>query len=360
MVQIIPKNQPSFLEHFFGGVNKGMEKEHEFGKIAEQARFQKELQSAKQQSDLSANLMDYDTVKKFAGQDVADFYKAAPVGGKTKIVQAIIDGMQRGQKFGDMLSGGHGNDQNDIENISPDQIGKSPEQLVKKQLQEIKETQDLGLTPPEKVVRGKERYSTGLKSYQESGVKLRGSSRDKERLDILDNLNKKNNLPKDLGRLNVDKEGNLRFPFAASADAERYVKVLNEFSSGAKDTFGSRVTNFDLAQYLKRFPTLLNSSEGRKQLLQQMKIVNDINAVYYKNLKDVFDKAGGVRNIDSDVAERLAEELSEQKIQKLSEKFNQIGQFTSKPNASEFKGKRIRDKETGEVLVSDGENWIPE
>jgi hypothetical protein len=159
--------------------------------------------------------------------------------------------------------------------------------------------------------------------------------------------------------LNVNKEGNLALPFAASPEAQRFVKTLNEFSANAKDTYGSRVTNFDLQQYLKRFPTLLNSEEGRRQIIEQMKIVNEINSVYYKNLQDVFSKAGGARKIDSDVAEDLAEKRSQQSISELVKKFDSIGTFTSLPAASEFKGKKFRNKETGEVLISDGVNWTP-
>ncbi len=176
----------------------------------------------------------------------------------------------------------------------------------------------------------------------------------------MEDLNKSKKLPKDLQRLNIDEEGNLRLPFASSPEAQRYVKTLNEFSVGAKDTFGSRVTNFDLQQYLKRYPTLMNSEEGRKQLLEQMKIVNQINAVYYKNLKNVYDKAGGVRNIDADIAERFAEQLSEDKVNELSKRFKDIGQFSTKPQASEFEGKKIRDKETGEIFISDGTDWVPQ
>jgi hypothetical protein len=235
-----------------------------------------------------------------------------------------------------------------------------PESQILKDLQQHISSQDENLLPEEKIARGKERYSSGLKEYQEATTKLHGMARDKERLDILENLNKSEKLPKNIARLNVDKEGNLKLPFLGSPEAQRYVKTLNEFSAGAKDTFGSRVTNFDLAQYLKRYPTLLNTAEGRRQLIDQMKIVNQINSVYYKNLKKIYDKAGGSRNIDSDAASRFAEQLSEPQVKKLSEKFNQIGQFSSKPAASEFKGKKIRDKETGEVFVSDGKDWVPE
>jgi hypothetical protein len=227
------------------------------------------------------------------------------------------------------------------------------------ELNNILSTQDEGLTGSERVKRQSERFKIGQPIREEAATKLRGFARDRERLEILESLNKSAKLPKDFGLLNVDKEGNLRFPFASSPEAQRFVKTLNEFSSGAKDTFGSRVTNFDLAQFLKRFPTLLNSEEGRRQIAQQMKIVNDINSVYYKNLQDIFSKSGGARRIDADVAEDLAERRSEKAIDELVKRFDEIGQFSSQPAASQFKGRKIRDKETGEILISDGENWIP-
>ena len=162
-----------------------------------------------------------------------------------------------------------------------------------------------------------------------------------------------------MGRLNVDDEGNLRFAFAASPESQRYVKTLNEFSAGAKDTFGSRVTNFDLQQYLLRYPNLLNSADGRKQIYKQMKIVNDINSIYYKNLKNVYDKSGGVRNIDADIAESMAEKLSSGKVEELAKKFGEIGTFPTLPDPASAKGKKIRDTKTGEILQSDGTNWNP-
>lgn len=269
-----------------------------------------------------------------------DVAENATTGGLSEIFKTAVDLARRTQI-------GKGN---------LDQVSTSEED---QELGNILATQDEGLTPSEKVARQTERFKTGQPIRAEASSKLRGFARDKERFGILESLNESGKLPNDFGLLNVDPEGNLRLPFAASPESQRFVKTLNEFSASAKDTYGSRVTNFDLAQYLKRFPTLLNSSEGRKQILQQMKIVNDINSVYYKNLQDVFSKAGGARRIDADVAEDLAEKRSQKTIDELVKKFDEIGQFSSQPAASEFKGRKIRDKNTGEILISDGENWVP-
>lgn len=333
----------------------------EIRKMALETALEQKNQASKLAGEYEAGEENYNKIKNAFGQKFADIWRASPQGARTELTRAALEARGRGIDL-DKLLGGIDEFSSSEQNNSDQQTSQFKEEPENKVFDELKNTlsaQDKELLPSEKITRGKERYDSGLKVYQEAGSKLRGMTRDKERFDILEGLDKSDKLPKGLARLNVDKEGNLRLPFLASSDAQRYVKTLNEFSAGAKDTFGSRVTNFDLAQYLKRYPTLLNTKEGRRQLLDQMKLVNKINSVYYKNLKKIYDKAGGVRNIDSDVAERFAEQLSEPKTNELSEKFKQIGEFSSKPSASEFKGKKIRDKDTGEIFQSDGENWLP-
>lgn len=316
------------------------------------------MQAAKeQQQSIISSLVEQGVPEKDA-----ELYAKFTTGGQTQFAKDILESRKRGGQFSGKalkpfkkLEGDKEVQEEHIE--QPREL--SPEEEVHQELEEIVQKSDSGLTPSERVKRGSERYKENYPVYKEASEKLRSLSQDKERLGILKNLNESKKLPKNLARINVDKEGNLRLPFAASPEAQRYVKTLNEFSSGAKDTFGSRVTNFDLAQYLKRFPTLLNSEEGRKQLIQQMKIVNDINSIYYKNLKNVYETAGGVRKIDADQAGMLAERLSEPKVKEMVEKFGRIGSFETKPSASEFKGATIRDKETGELMRSDGNDWIP-
>lgn len=333
MVQVLPE-VPSFGTQFArnlgGGVSRGLDFASQMALQKQKYMLPKEDLQRTKEALISHGISPED----------ADLYARLTTGGQTQFAKDILEQRKRGEKA--------------VNKIQEREVEPEAE------LEEVLSTQDEGLTPAEKISRGKERYTSGLKIYQEAGTKLRGMTRDKQNLDILNKLNASGKLPKNFGRLNVDKEGNLKFAFLGTPEAQRYQKTLNEFSTGAKDTFGARVTNFDLAQYLKRYPTLLNTEEGRRQLLQQMKIVNDINSVYYKNLKDIYDKAGGVRKVDADVAESLAERKSEKRINDLVQKFDAIGEPTSMPSASENKGRKIRNPETGEVLISDGENWIPE
>jgi hypothetical protein len=295
-------------------------------------------------------------MKRGVKEDDAELYAYLTTGGQTEFIKKLIDEEKRsGKSFIP-----NAEEETELEHISSKVKKETPESKFEKDFADYIVKRDEDLLPEEKIKRGKERFDTGLKQYQEAGEKLRSMTRDKERIDILKDLNKSKKLPKDLQRLNVDLEGNLRLPYLASPESQRFVKTLNEFSVGAKDTFGSRVTNFDLSQYLKRYPTLMNTTEGRRQLLDQMEIVNQINSVYYKNLKNVYDKAGGVRNIDADVAERFSEQLSENKVNELSQKFKDIGQFLTRPDPKEFEGKKIKDTETGEVFISNGTEWVPE
>jgi hypothetical protein len=234
---------------------------------------------------------------------------------------------------------------------------KAHKQKVMDELYRHLQEKDRGATPNQIVARENKRYEKGTSKYEEASKQLKGAAKTNDL--ILENLNKSDKLPKNLGRLNVKTDGTLLIPYASSAETQRFIKTLNEFSAGAKDTYGAQVTNFDLQQFMLRYPTLLNTKEGREHVLQQMKIVNDLNAVYYKNLKNVYDSAGGSRYIDSDRADYFATKLSEPHVEKLREKFDKIGSFESLPSPSWAKGRKIRDKTTGEILISDGQNWLP-
>lgn len=389
MVQILENNEKTFLDSLLGGALRGSQQYNQLQPFFENMNMQKQNKEAianlmgEKGSDIANLRPDLQKlfVEKFAkspdfqhirnalikngvSPEDADLYTMLTVGGQTAFVKDLLESKKRGQNVDNTFDFNQFTDEipQKFEEIEENNIseGKPIKTGKKNELAEHLRKQDEGLTPSEKVARGKERFDSGLKVYQEANSKLRGLTGDLHRINVLEDIESTGKLPKNLGRLNVDKDGNLKLPFLASRESQRFIKTLNEFAASAKDTFGSRVTNFDLVQHLKRFPTLLNSAEGRKDILKQMKIVNEINSVYYKNLKNVYDESGGVRNIDADVAERFAEQRSEKKIAQLAEKFKTIGQFTTLPNPSEFKGKKIKETSTGQILISDGNEWIPE
>lgn len=341
MVFILPQIQkePSIGERLGSGLGRGISQ-------GSQLAMQMASQRQRNKAEEFSHQMKTDQIKsalksRGVSDEDADLYANLTVGGQTEFVKNLLESQKRASKVPEM-------DREDQD------------------IRELVESQDQGMTPAERVKSGAKRYETGLPIFKESIDKLHEFRQNDSRFKILGELSQTGKLPSGLGRINVDKSGNLRFPAAASKEAQRFVKTFNEAASGAKGTYGSRVTNFDLEQYMKQFPSLANTPEAMSEMIEQLKIVNDINKVYYKNLSDIFKKAGGARKIDSDLAISLAEERTEPQIAELVKRFDDIGKTNTldvamkKFPARENQGKRLRNPETGEVLISDGVNWISE
>lgn len=369
MVQIIPRNRPTILEQLFSGLNKGIDKGAEFGKMAYQAEQQKKLQeqrfahesqenSKRREEELSQGLMDYDTVKKFAGQDVADFYKASPVGGKTKIVQAIVDSLQRGEKFGDMLGSAGSQTQEapqpEIQNIL--QGMEEPERMQEKSPSNKLNLPDYnirpqGFTPKEWATQRSGWAKSNKETLDTSRDRLKGNKRDMLGTKKLQKLNESKALPEGLGRWIINPSTGEPYKVAqlaqqAPTEAQEWVKEISRFGNRAKDAFGSRVTNFDLYQYMKQFPTLLNTSEGRSNILRMMEINYELDSLYDKAVQRILDQKGAA-NIPPEEVDRIARGLIKDKEDDLfnqylnlesenDESFMQEGMQGGKPSLEDF------------------------
>ena len=294
----------------------------------------------------------------------AALYSALTTGGQTAFAKDVLEGRKRG-----LLDFGSKASETTKTQILPKESfdesmkatgEKALGRLIDVKLKKILEGQDVGLTPSERVRRSSERYKAGLPIYEDAQKRLHSLASQRDSFKILESLNKSKKLPKHVGYVNVDEEGNLRFPFASTPESQRYAKTLAQLASTtAKETFGARVTDFDLKSAFRQNPTLLNTDEGRRQILEQMKIVNDINAIYYKNLNGILKKAGGIRNIDIDQAQELASEMSEPQIEELRKKFSRIGIMEEKPNPADHPGQKLRDETSGQLYESNGQEWVP-
>lgn len=231
---------------------------------------------------------------------LARLMAVATTGGQTEVLKEALEEMKRGQP-----------------SFLSEQMTRGPEG------EEIQEEDiDVGLTPQERIKREEGRFTRQGEKYAEIGQKTEGFGQEQMRLQRLQELNEAGNLPKGLGRLNVNlKSGELILPFGGSADSQEFVKIVNDFLSGAKNTFGARVTNFEVNRFLRRLPSLLNTEEGRRRVLRQMEIINQINNSYNQAILDEFDRAGGVRKIDYDVAVRRAKKKIEPEKKRLQKEY---------------------------------------
>lgn len=324
----------------------------------------KDIEQTKHGLQEEMEAKDYSIIKERYGEKVADLWKAAPVGAKTNILDAIIEGKLRGMSVEEALGGMPSS-------TSPEKPLEEPESVTEEgALEEFPQVQkpgektfnfDKGLTPAEKVKREQQRYNMNLPLFEAVQTKQRTAEMEAEELGVLEDLSPKIGV---LQRLNINPtSGNLLIPALASPEAQRFVKTVNDFTRLAKDSYGSRVTNFDLEQFMKRLPTLANSEEGRGQIIQQMKLINKINQAHDKSLLEVFDKHGGIRKIDFDIAQNIAEKEASRKIKDLTAQFKLIGkqENTRYENTIKERKKEVRkgfvlmekDGKIGEVPQAD-------
>lgn len=279
----------------------------------------KEEAEAKRTAELAQLKKHYPELVKRFGQEEADTLMALPsTGAQTDYISHLLKQESRNKGFGDQF-GSMEDEEPEADIGAPEQPEGAPKPTAKKAPIDF----DRGLTPEERTRREDARYKTNLPLFTESRTKLNSAESDSENLAILADLSPQIS---SLERININPQtGDLFLPVAASPEAQRYVKTINDFTRNAKDSYGARVTNFDLTQFMKRLPSLANSEEGRRQIIEQLQIINDINIARERALQDVLSEHGGIRKIDYDKAQDLAEKRSKKQVTELKSKFKNIG-----------------------------------
>jgi len=136
-------------------------------------------------------------------------------------------------------------------------------------------------------------------------------------------------------------------------ESQEFDKLSTDFVKGAKDIFGSRMTQGEVDLFLKTIPSLTNSDEGKKVLIRNLKLMNE-GAKVKKEALDTVIKLNGGRypsNLDN-----LVEEIAGPKLEALKEKFvagdEKLSEksFEGLPDPSTVSGKKFRDKKTGDIV----------
>lgn len=353
MVQIIDQNRPNFASALLGGLTESSP--NAFDALLERKSAQKRLRQEndaleKQDINLSGiqdpnirrsllqgeldrkakaeefefDTKNYDTIKDAFGEKFANIWKASPTGGRTELLRAGIDAKLRG---------------NDVQGLF-DQL---PDQLIPQTSSGInskKEMKDIfgkafdypeleipeGITPKERVAYEKDLRSMNSPLLRSADEKIKSLKGEKDHLKILRELSPK--IKEGISRLFVNKDGEIS-PLAqrlklVPKDTQRFQKTVNDFIKDAKGIFGSRVTNFDLQAFKSRLPTLLNTKEGREEIIQQMDILNEIESNYVKALQNVY-RNYGLGKITEEQASTIAEEMVADREQELRDRLQNIG-----------------------------------
>jgi len=172
-------------------------------------------------------------------------------------------------------------------------------------------------------------------------------------LNRLEQLSQKDKLPNPTFYTLMSKAG-LNIKGLTSGDAQEFEKISTNFLRFAKNIFGSRLTNYDVQSFLRTVPTLENTKEGKLRIINQMRLINEAAKIRYKAMRAIMKDNNGKPPFD--LSERIEDRVGEE-IDQLAKRFTSGNTFSSLPSAEQYKGKKIRDTETGEVLVSDGTQW---
>lgn len=141
----------------------------------------------------------------------------------------------------------------------------------------------------------------------------------------LDDLNRLEELEKE-GKLDTPgyveflKRSGLEIPALMNEGSEEYNKVSQTFIRNAKEYLGSRISNFELEQFLKTIPSLTQSPEGRKRIVANLKKVRRSALAYNEALQEVMRENKGIPPYD--LIEQVEEKIGK-KLDKIAEKFRQ-------------------------------------
>lgn len=282
-----------------------------------------------------------------AAERTASLWGYATVGGQTEIAKYIVDQIARNQFLppGQQMNLEQLGQKPPMAGQPAPQFGQNQEQPLEAQVDisdqistpsgQISEQAEFQFpevdvfedrTPKERASLKSELLKSNNKEYADVSDSLRGANREMVRLDQLSRLNESGKLPQGFGRMNVNwTTGDILIPSLATPEAQLFVKTVNDFTTTAKDTYGARVTNFELGAFMKRLPTLANSEEGRRVILEQMKAVKELDALYDRSIKQVYDHYG-MQRIDRATAERIAEKMRQPQEERLMKRFEQATQ----------------------------------
>jgi hypothetical protein len=272
------------------------------------------------------------------------------------------------QAYAQALQGVLGNNQTNtpIESLNPQQATKLAELGLKQKSEAARERryqQDRDFQET-KLALGETKE--GRKEIQKEA---KGAKEGIHRLERMEKLNNEDKLVTATYQEALRSLG-LDIPALLNPQSEEFQKLSQDFLRDAKDIFGGRVTNYEASAFLKAIPTLSNSKDGRKRIINNLKTFFKGKVIKDDIRRDLTNKFRGKPPID--LLDRIEEEAAP-KTEQLYKKMdllggqNIIGKSKGLPQANDPRfwdtktgtptTKRIRNPKTGEVMISNGKEW---
>lgn len=146
------------------------------------------------------------------------------------------------------------------------------------------------------------------------------------------------------------KRSGFDIPALMNPASEEFLKIQQGFLRGAKDVFGSRISNFEAEQFLKGIPSLSQSPEGRKRVIAGFEYLERAKLARFETAREIIAKNDGIPPLDLD---EQIEESIDPKLDKLADKFKE--DLKRKVPASQHKAITAAQALAGDVFGSLGE-----
>lgn len=180
---------------------------------------------------------------------------------------------------------------------------------------------------------------------------------DKELLTTLDRmeyLNEQGNVQGPISNkiFNALKLGGYR-----TSDTQEFEKLSGNFFKLLKTYFGARPSNLEVKALMRTIPSLEQNQEGRRQLIRQMRILTEASGIKKKIAEQIIQEYGYPRNLRQ-MVDQIAEPMLDDLYAEFIGTTKAMTGMDTLPNPSQYVNKKIRDKETGEIFISNGSEWL--
>lgn len=109
----------------------------------------------------------------------------------------------------------------------------------------------------------------------------------------------------------------------ASPEEERFIKLIADQTKTIKNDYGARITNLDMEVFLRRFPDLMMTAQGRNEILDTLKDYREGKLLYNKALKNQLRVTKG--KVDPYTLDERIEKQIGPKLDKIRKKIENRG-----------------------------------
>jgi hypothetical protein len=175
--------------------------------------------------------------------------------------------------------------------------------LLKKQqmkLNEIKEKKKM------EYLERKQKHAEEIDAYRETKEtrkeifdRAKAAKETLKDLDRLEELNRDNKLDTP-GYVEFLARSGFYIPSLLNPESQEFQKIAANFIQNARSIFGSRISNFELENFLKTIPSLSQSPEGRQRVIANLRYLSKADLAYKEAYKKIVRDNNGKPPLDID------------------------------------------------------------